>query len=83
MAALNVADGEGWGGHERRILQVSRIKEERSPDDSISGIVVLREAIDLKRNFVIGKGAERCIKLLAAWLLRGAAPYNCRFPEQN
>ncbi|WP_321858904.1 hypothetical protein [Burkholderia cenocepacia] len=59
------------------------MKEEYSADGNIFGIAVLYKAVDLKRNFIRGTGAERCIKLLAAWLLRSAAPYNCRFPEQN
>jgi hypothetical protein len=46
-------------------------------------IAVLRNAVVLKAHSIPDKGAERCIKLLAAWLLRRVAPYNCRFPEQN
>jgi hypothetical protein len=83
MTALDVADGNGSAGHERRIP--ADFSDERRVLGTLRHftIVVLWNGLDLTGNFILGKGAERCIKLLAAWLLRGAATYNCGFPEQN
>ncbi|WP_216353629.1 hypothetical protein, partial [Burkholderia cenocepacia] len=86
VTALDVADGDGGRGHEghgaagfasngrtRKIIHLTRICAKFIP----------QWLIDMARNFTFRKGSSRCIKLLAAWLLQRAAPYNCRLPQQN
>ncbi|MGU8083601.1 MULTISPECIES: hypothetical protein [Burkholderia] len=83
MTALDVADGDGGADHEGASPAVFQQTRKMIGFSQHSATAISRNAIDLARNFILAKGAERCIKLLAAWLLRPAAPYNCRFPEQN
>jgi hypothetical protein len=41
------------------------------------------ERIDQASVFVVDPAWRRCFKLLAAWLLRQHASYNCRFSGKN
>lgn len=83
MTALDVADGDGSRGHESGSAIDFRAERRFVGTRRHFATDVPRNVIDSTGNFIRRWGPERCIKLLAAWLLRPTGPYNCRFPEQN
>ncbi|MCA8041639.1 hypothetical protein [Burkholderia seminalis] len=83
MTALDVADGDGGEGHGAADFACIDNAGKIIQSMQRGAIYILRRRVDLARNFMLGKGSKRCIKLLAAWLLQGAAPYNYHFPQQN